>query len=221
MHGDGVHTRETTMATQVERDQGRTTLDAIYRRRAVRSYAPDRLGETTIRTLLEAAVQAPTAMHREPWAFVVIQDVALLKRYSDRAKTMAQEEATTHRDLLKAPGVSSSGGVLGLLASPGFNIFYDASTLIVVCGKPMGSFVIADCWLAAENLMLAACAIGLGTCCIGFAVPALNTPEVKQELAIPWDVTAVAPIIVGVPRAAAPPVSRKPPEILRWARGGP
>jgi nitroreductase len=131
---------------------------------------------------------------------------------------MAQQEAATHRDLLKAPGAASSRDLLALLASPGFNVFYDASTLIVICGKPMGSFVIADCWLAAENLMLAACALGLGTCCIGFAIPVLNTPEVKHELAIPPDVTAVAPIIVGVPRGISPSVPRKPPDILRFVR---
>lgn len=106
----------------------------------------------------------------------------------------------------------------GTLSNPDYNIFYDASTLIVICGKPLGSFVAADCWLAAENLMLAACAMGLGSCCIGFAVPVLNDLDVKRELGIPPAVTAVAPLLVGVPSGATPPVSRKPPEILRWVR---
>ena len=57
-------------------------LDAIRSRRAVRSYAPERLGETPILELLDAAVRAPTAMHREPWAFVVVQDRATLQRLS-------------------------------------------------------------------------------------------------------------------------------------------
>jgi nitroreductase len=158
-------------------------------------------------------------MHREPWAFVVVQNKALLKRYSDRAKTLLRDEAARHRDLLRVPGVSPSDDHLaGLLADPGFNIFYDAGTLIVICGKPMGSFVTADCWLAAENLMLAACSLGLGTCCIGFSIPLLNTAEVKEELHVPADVTVVAPIIVGIPTGPAPPVPRKPPEILHWAR---
>jgi nitroreductase len=194
-------------------------LQAIYQRRAVRSYQPTAVPDATIHTLLQAAAQAPTAMHLEPWAFVVVQNTALLKRYSDRAKTLLREESARHRDLLRVPGVSLSDDHLArLLADPAFNIFYDASTLIVICGKPMGSFVAADCWLAAENLMLVACSLGLGTCCIGFAIPLLNTPEVKQELRIPEDVTVVAPIIVGVPTGPAPAVPRKPPEILHWAR---
>ncbi len=196
-----------------------TVLQAIHQRRAVRAYRPEPLAEVTIRTLLEAAVQAPTAMHLEPWAFVVIQDRRLLKRYSDQAKVLLTQEAHAHRGLLRAPGASSSEEHLAsMLADPDFNIFYDAGTLILVCARPMGSFVTADCWLAAENLMLAACALELGTCCIGLAVPLFNAPDVKRELGIPADVTAVAPIIVGVPAGPTPAVPRKPPEILHWTR---
>lgn len=190
------------MATQIELEPAHTVLDVIHHRRSVRSYEPAPLDATTIRALLDAAVRSPTGMHQEPWAFVVVQDRALLQRYSDRAKVLA----------------SHAGPRLDLLANPAFNIFYDAGTLIVICGKPLGPFVTADCWLAAENLMLAACALGLGSCCIGLAVPVLNTPEVKRELSIPPDVTAIAPIIVGVPRGVPAPVDRKPPEILSWIR---
>jgi len=196
----------------------RATLDAIYRRRAVRSYKPQRLDEPTIRKLLDAAVHAPTAIHEEAWAFVVVQDKALLKRISDRAKKMAGDELAKHRDLLKAPQGSSEGHLTSMLASAEFNIFYDAGTLIVICARPMGQFVSADCWLAAENLMLAACAMGLGSCPIGFSIPVLNAADTKRELGIPSDVAAVAPLIVGVPSAPTPEVPRKPPEILRWVR---
>jgi len=203
------------MGAHIELERG--TLETIYHRRAVRSYKPDKLDEATIRKLLDAAVQAPTAMHLEPWAFVVIQDRALLARLSDKAKILAQAELDArHHELLKAPGVSAASDHLTLLTNPRFNIFYDAGTLIVICGKPLGRFVTADCWLAAENLMLAASAVGLGTCCIGFAIPALNDAEEKREVGIPADVTAVAPIIVGVPKGETPPVGRKAPDVLRW-----
>jgi nitroreductase len=104
-------------------------------------------------------------------------------------------------------------------ASPDFCVFYDASTLIVICAKPLGPFVVADCWLAVENLMLAACALGLGTCCVGSAVPALNSPDTKSELGLPSDVEAIAPIIVGVPSEPSAEVSRKDPNLLSWTRG--
>ena len=184
-------------------------MDAIHGRRSVRAYAPQKLDQATILALLEAAVRAPTAIHEEPWAFVILQDLKALKRLSDRAKKFFVEEV--HRAHL-----DRGGHTLDKFEQPDFNIFYDAGTLIVICAKPVSPFVAADCWLAAENLMLAADAMGLGTCVIGSAVTGLNTPEVKNELGIPADVSAIAPIIVGVPSSQPPATSRKKPRILAW-----
>lgn len=190
-------------------------MDLIRQRRSVRAYTERIPDERLVCELLEAAVRAPTAMHQEPWGFAVIQDRAALKRYSDRAKAM-----------LRAPGGAVGWGSAGrmphdhpaMLDDPDFNIFYDAGTLIAVCRRLEGQFADADCWLAAENLMLAAVAQGLGSCCIGFAIPVLNTAEAKRELGIPRDGAVVAPIIVGYPRGPVPAVSRKAPEILGWLK---
>lgn len=190
-------------------------MDVIHQRRSVRAYAEKQPGESLLRELLGAAVHAPTAMHLEPWAFAVIQDKAVLKRYSERAKS-----------ILRAPGGAVGWGSAGrashdhpaMLDDPAFNIFYDAGTLIVICRRQGGPFADADCWLAAENLMLAAAAKGLGTCCIGFAVSVLNTAEVKRELHIPAEGAAVAPIILGYACGSVPEVPRKAPEILAWVK---
>ncbi len=190
-------------------DKTSDTIKTIYQRRAVRSYAPEKIDKATIQELLDAAVQAPTAVHREPWAFVVIQNKDRLRQYSDRAKALllGQQEATS---FFRKAGPQA----LTMLMDPAFNIFYDAGTLVVISSKVRGPFVEADCWLAAENLMLAATAKGLGTCCIGFAVGILNTPDAKRELGIPESGAAVAPIIVDVSKQTPAPVSRKPPEIF-------
>jgi nitroreductase len=192
-----------------------SALDAIFMRRSVRSYQRRKVDESTIRSLLDAAVEAPTAMHTEPWAFVVVQDDDMLREISKSAKAGWVEEAAKYRDL-HAPRQKDAFETR--LADPAFSIFYDAGTLIVICAKPAGPFVTADCWLAAENLMLAACALGLGTCCIGSAVPALNTPEIRADLHIPPEVIAVVPIVVGVPAGGSPEVPRKDPEILFWKK---
>lgn len=197
-------------------EEPQDVLHAIYHRRAVRSYSAEQPDDELIRELLDAAVQAPTAMHVEPWAFVIVQDKALLRRYSDRAKTILLDDISAGGELGQDPAAKQR--LSGMLADPSFNIFYDAGTLIVICRRPAGRYAEADCWLAAENLMLAACAKELGTCCIGFAIPLLNTPDVKQELRIPGDYVAVAPLIVGFPRSVIPRVSRKPPHVLRWVK---
>lgn len=185
-------------------DSGMSVMEAIWKRHSVRSFTHGPIDRAATRTLLQAAVRAPTAMHEEPWAFAVIQDKATLKRLSDRAKEMMEAERGPH-----APGRHRSSRF-----APPENIFYEASTLIVICAEPVSDYVVADCWLAAENLMLAAVAMGLGTCVIGLAIPALNSPEWKAELGIAPGMIAHAPIIVGTPGEEASPTSRKEPRIL-------
>jgi nitroreductase len=193
-----------------------TALDVIYTRRSVRSFRPEPLDKETILGLIDAAVQAPTAMHLEPWAFAVVQDRAALRRYSDRAKRAWVADMTAHRDLHVNATPPAALAFAQQIALPDFDIFYNAAALIVICGKPVGPFVTADCWLAAENLMLAAAALGLGSCCIGSALPALTAPDARRELAIPDGYEVVAPIVIGVAGEVTSVAARNEPEILSW-----
>lgn len=197
------------LATDTAAPAALSVMEAIYERRSVRSYLPKTVDRALVTNLLDAAVQAPTAVHEEPWAFVVIQDREILKRLSDAALMTLRE---------KEHGVHLPGAGPRHFALPE-NVFYDAGTLIVICGKPLGPYVSADCWLAAQNLMLAARAMGLGTCVIGLAVDALNSPEWKAELKIPAGMTAYAPIVVGVPAGDTPASGRREPEVLAWKTG--
>jgi nitroreductase len=183
-----------------------TAIQAIYGRRAVRSFVSMAVDRDSVRALLDAAIQAPSAMNAQPWGFVVVQDTAKLARLSDQAKALLAKRSDP-----------KSVRYAALFENPAFNIFYDASTLIVICGPAEGQYVQADCWLAAENLMIAAHALGLGTCCIGFAQLVLDQPDVRIELGIPSDMRAYAPIIVGLPHGTVPPVPRNPVRILSWS----
>ncbi|MGE5088997.1 MAG: nitroreductase family protein [Candidatus Levyibacteriota bacterium] len=188
---------------------GMTLQEAIDRRRSVRAYRPGSLDRSAIDALLQAAVRAPTAMHAEPWAFVVIQDRDALRRLSDRAKPLFVDE-------VRRAHLDRGGHALHTFERPEFNVFYDAGTLIVIGVESHTPFAEADCWLAAENLMLAACAMGLGSCVIGSAVAALNFPDVKLALGIPEAFLAIAPIIVGTPAQDAPATGRRPARIVAW-----
>ena len=175
-----------------------TVTDAIYQRRSVRSYQDIPIHRESIIKLLEAAVRAPTALHQECWAFVVVQDPDRLRRLSEGARKLFLEEMYRGR-------LNRGGHALDVFEKPDFNIFYTA-----------GLFMEADCWLAAENLMLMAHAMGLGSCVVGSAVIGLNTPDVKSELGIPDDLSVVAPIIVGVPGDSGQVTGRRAPRILSW-----
>ena len=184
-----------------------TVKEAIFGRRSVRTFEKEPIDRPSLNALLAAAVRAPTAVHGEPWQFVIVEDRKRLKRLSDLAKvSFVTEAARLHAD---HPG-------LNVFSEPGFNVFYDAPTLIVICAKAAGQFAVADCWLAAQNLMLAAHSMGFGTCVIGSAAAALNTPDIKHDLGIPAETTVVAPIIVGRPRGESRPSPRSEPQVLAW-----
>jgi nitroreductase len=180
--------------------------EAIAGRRAVREYMAQAVDETTIRRLVDAALQAPSAVNQQPWTFTVVRDQSLLDRIS--------REAKSHMLATLPPGPHSSH-FRPLLDDPNFHIFYHAPVLILISGNAQGPWIVEDCSLAAENLMLAAYAAGLGTCWIGFAQGFLNTSEGKNLLGLPAAWAPVAPIIVGHPKVKPPPVPRKEPEI-RW-----
>ena len=127
-------------------------LEAIYARRAVRLYKGDPVDDQTLRQLIDAAIQAPSAVNEQPWSFIVVRDRALLKRIS--------QEAKAHM-LKSTPAALLSHHFQELLSDPSFDIFYDAPALIVICCTTDNAWAVEDCALAAENLMLAAVAEGL------------------------------------------------------------
>jgi nitroreductase len=182
-------------------------IEAIHQRRAVRDYTRARVANSTLTELLDAAIQAPSAMNQQPWAFAVFQGQNRLLDYSVRAK--AHFLAT----VLAPFGFHERGDTL---TDPAYNIFYNAGTLLVICARHHGLNPAEDCCLAAQNFMLAAHAAGLGTCPIGLARPWLNLPEVKMELGLPPDVAAVFPMTVGYPAALPAATPRQAPDILCW-----
>ncbi len=183
-------------------------FDAIYQRRAQRNYMARPVSKENVQALLDAAVQAPSAMNRQPWAFLVLQNRDLLRRISEAAKARILASAEWAKDL-EHKSIP--------LSDPNFDIFYRASTLIVICMKEEEGFCPeGDCYLAGQNLMLAAQALGLGSCPIGFARDILQTDAFRKELAIPKGYRPVLPIIVGYASNVATPPHREQARVIQW-----
>jgi nitroreductase len=180
-------------------------ITAIFGRRSVREYTAQSVDPQMIRGLIDAAVHAPNAVNQQPWTFTVVRDQSVLARISDDAK----------RHMLATMPSRHSDHFRPRLSDPNFHIFYHAPVLIIISATERGPWIVEDCALAAENLMLAAYAAGLGTCWIGFAQGFLNTPDGKKALDLPAAWVSVAPIIVGHPKAAPPAVPRKEPAV-KW-----
>ncbi|MGP1615874.1 MAG: nitroreductase family protein [Pollutimonas bauzanensis] len=183
--------------------------EAITGRRAVRDYTAQNVDAPVIRHLIDAALYAPSAGDEQPCTFTVVREQGVLDGISAAAKSYRH----TLPDSAQAHGQLSR--FQALLADPDFHIFHHAPVLIVISAAAPGPWIIEDCALAAENLMLAAHAAGLGTCWIGFAQGFLNTLEGKKMLGLPGPWVPVAPIVVGHPKAIPPRVPRRQPQV-RW-----
>ncbi len=180
------------------------TLDAIRRRRAVRDYKPDPVTAAVLRQLVSAASWAPSDMNEQPWHFTIVTDAALLDEISVRSKNRALENVAA---------MPRPGHFRDLLKDPHFHIFYRAPALIVISAPAEVHWAAVNCALAAQNLMLAARELELGSCWIGFAQGWLDSDEGHRLLELPLTSQVVAPIIVGHPKAIPPPIPRKAPAI--------
>jgi nitroreductase len=181
--------------------------EAIVTRRSVRVFLEKSVEKEKIEQLMAAAVQAPSAMNAQPWAFAVIADKKLLATYSTKAKTFLLGFLDKFPLLKKYETI---------LSNPSFNIFHNAGTLLIIYSKPLNTAPNEDCSIAAQNVMLAAHELGLGSCWIGFARDFLNRDDTKQELGVPKGYSAVAPLIIGYPKGKMPVITKKAPEILFW-----
>jgi len=179
-------------------------LEAIHHRRAVRDYLDAPLERKLIEAVVGDAVWAPSGMNRQPWRFFVIEGRDTLARCSAEAKALMLAEVERRPEI---------AAVRGMLERQEFDIFYNAPALIIICASEADEMATKDCCLAAQTLMLAAWARGLGTCWIGFAEAWLNSPAVKAELGVPEEFRPVAPILIGRPKVTGDPPPRKAPEI--------
>ena len=161
-------------------------IAALKERRSIRSYKPEQITDEELKTVLEAGTWAPTARGmQDPW-IVAVQDPALMERISQMNRK-----------------------IMGSASDP----FYGAPTYVLVFasrpekwanGVPDGSLVLG-------NMMLAAHAIGLGSCWINREREMFDTPEGKvllKDLGMPEDLMGIGALALGYPAAA--PATPKP-----------
>lgn len=182
-------------------------MEAIYNRRSVRAYTDQPVDKATVEALIKAATHAPSSMNEQPWAFAVIQNAKQLTQWSERIKTYVLNRLKPDSPLAK---------YREMISSPDYHVFHRAGTLIIICARPDAHNGEEDCCLAAQNLMLAACDLGLGTCPIGFARPWLSQVRIKRSLGMPDAYVPVFPVVVGYPSGETPPVQCRAPKILLW-----
>lgn len=184
-------------------------LDNIYQRRSVRNYSDKEVSDEVIKEIIRAGTYAPTAVNKQPWRFVVVKNRQLIEEYDERAKKafLAAYKDTDNPDLVR---------YVQYLSKPTTRLFYEAPVLILVFASP-DVINDHDCALAAENMMLAAQSLGIGSCWIGLAGGLGYDMEFLKEVGVPEGHKLIAPLIFGYPakdNLKAP--ARKSDVILKW-----
>ena len=152
-------------------------LKAIKQRRSIRQFTDEPIEKDVLERLLDAARWAPTASNQQRWRFVVIASPSV-------------------KELIRkfAPG-----------------IFAMPAAFIVICvekapdAKPWDEVTyLADCAIAAQNVMLAAYEMGIGSCvALSYAKVAI-----KEILSLPDDVEPLLIVTLGYPAEAPEPPPR-------------
>jgi nitroreductase len=120
----------------------------------------------------------------------------------------------------KAPmdKIEGMNRMIRMLSDPERNIFHNAPMLVMVLASPFCQTPVEDGSVAAENMMLAAWSMGIGSCWVGFASPLQYSPEFMSEAAIPSDHRLVASLVFGYPKKASHDGKRDEAKILKWIK---
>jgi nitroreductase len=181
------------------------TLEAINSRRSVRKYSDRPVEPEKLQAVLEAVRMAPSWSNMQCWRLVVVQDPAVKATISELSNVEA----------FFAPR--------GYKFNPAMKALAEAPVVIVACAYPeqsgeMGGqpYYLADMGVAAENLMLAAHSVGLGSVFVGV----FDEEKLGELLEIPPEVRIVGLFPLGYPlgEAKAGPPRKSLDEIVFYGK---
>lgn len=158
-------------------------LKVIKERYSCRSFTGEVLTKEQIEALAMAAVQAPSAMNKQPWQITVLTNKAMLDEMNDTvmAHLKGLEDQTIYERMM------SRGG----------KVFYNAPCMIMIAQKEGTAL---DTGIVSENVALAASSMGLGNVICGMARLLFQTEKAAEykEVLIPEGYEFGVAVLVGV-----------------------
>lgn len=179
------------------------TIRTILERRAIRRYDSKPIPREHLEAILQCAQFAPSGMNSQPWKFVVVTDSAFRETLVKKARSLAEGFA----EGLKAKFPERYQTIRQRFASLPDPVFYGAPVIFFIVTKG-GDFAETSAGLAAENVMLAAKSLGIGSCWIGMAAGLNEDPDVRSRMKLAENETISAPIILGYPLESPEPAPR-------------
>ena len=123
-----------------------TVIETIMTRRSVRKYQPQAVNRDTMQIIVECGINAPNAINRQAWEIRVVDNPEVIKKLTDLYVKDNPKEAE----------------------NPSFiNMFRNAPTVAFIANDTTFAYSPVDCGLMAENMILSAWSMGIGSCCLG------------------------------------------------------
>lgn len=167
-------------------------LAFIFSRRSVRKFEDREVPAAMLQDMLEAGMAAPSAVAKDPWHFIVLREKAELNRLADLLQ---------HGQMLRQAGAA-----------------------FVVCGDirqahdQQESYLLQDLSAATENILLAANALGLGTCWLGVHPRPERMEGIKKLFQLPDNIIPMCGIAIGWPAEPPPARTRFNPDKVHQGR---
>lgn len=136
------------------------TIETIMQRRSIRKYKPQPVGRDTLMQIAKCGINAPNAMNRQSWEVRIV----------DNAETMEKIKS------LMAEGKEGED------AERAKGCFRGAPVMTFIARDRESDFAAYDCALLAENMMIAAQSLGVGSICLGSPVSFINSASNSEEI---------------------------------------
>ena len=143
-------------------------MKTIYKRRSIRRYIEKEIAKEDLLKLVKAGMQAPSAHNQKPYEFIIVTKRKTLDKLS---------ETGLYCHMLKYA--------------------HAAIVIISEANKEKTPYWQADCGAVAENILLEATDMKIGSCWIGEYPNKEKTDKVKEILQIPKDYEVFATISLG------------------------
>ncbi len=180
----------------------RQFYELVRSRRSLRRFTAQPVSETTVMRVLEAACWAPSAHNRQPWRFVVLTHLkdkqrlahAMSERLAADLRADGLDEASIARDTGRSKERLGSAPVLIVvcLSMADMDRYPDQRRQFFEHQMAVQSVA-----MAAQNLLLAAHAEGLGACWL--CAPLFSQDMVRATLGLPDDCEPQGAVVMGYP----------------------
>ena len=168
-------------------DMNNEVIEAMKSRRAIRKYKPEIVDSKVLEKIIECGVNAPSALNKQSWEIRVVNNPEILEKIKDALVTSNPESNPEEvRDC-----------------------FRQARTVLFIANDTTFSFSQIDCGIFAQNIMLSAYSLGVGSVCLGRPIPFMkNCQEVLSMLDFSENYKPVICVGLGYPDETPAPKGR-------------